>query len=40
MHTDGEVLEPITITNNLGGAAHKFSVKAVNLGISSLYVSW
>ncbi|KAF3328130.1 nuclear pore complex protein GP210 [Carex littledalei] len=39
VHTDGEVLELIKITNSSGRDARKFSVKAVHLGMTSLYVS-
>jgi hypothetical protein len=39
VHTGSEVLKLITIIDSPGVAACKFSVKAVNLGITSLYVS-
>ncbi|KAJ3682423.1 hypothetical protein LUZ60_014996 [Juncus effusus] len=39
VHTDGEILDLITLSNSDKKGANQFSVKAVNLGITSLYVS-
>ncbi|KAJ1693956.1 hypothetical protein LUZ63_010654 [Rhynchospora breviuscula] len=39
IHIDGEILELITTASSSRKAAYKFSVKAVNLGITSVYVS-